>query len=191
VQICINPAFHRYSNEAAVVGRLLSAFGELEFTVLENARRATDNARPSFLKAMYRLRATSARLQSADAFMRPVCDRFHLGSEYEIIKTAVDHCLKIRNQFSHCNWADDPNFPNSGIFFIDLEEAFEDGKDIELHWKPINHALLTRHEEFFVYSLESWRWLNHELAARRGILQGNVWPKPPLLEPPPLHTQPS
>jgi hypothetical protein len=149
MQIRINPAFHRYAHEAALVGRLLSAFGELEFTVLDNARRATDNSRLPFLRAMYRLRATSARLQSADAFMQPVCNQFDLGNEYEITKRAVHHCLKIRNQFSHCNWADDPNFPNSGLFFVDLEKAFEDVEDIELHWKPIDRPLLTKHEEFF------------------------------------------
>jgi hypothetical protein len=86
MQIRINPAFHLYAHEAALVGRLLSAFGELEFTVLDNARRATDNSRLPFLRAMYRLRATSARLQSADAFMQPVCNQFDLGNEYEITK---------------------------------------------------------------------------------------------------------
>jgi hypothetical protein len=93
VSVRINPAFHRYPDEAAIVGRLLSAFGELEFLVIEQARRATANDRNSFLRAMYRLRAMSARLQAADAFMKPVCERFELGSEYDVIKKAIDHCL--------------------------------------------------------------------------------------------------
>jgi hypothetical protein len=149
VSLRINHSFHRYPDEATIVGRILSAFGELEFLVIEQARRVTANDRNSFLRAMYRLRATSARLQAADAFLKPVCERFRLGGEYDRIKKAVDHCLKIRNQFSHCNWADDPNFRNSGIFFIDLEEAFEDCEDHELHWKPIDLIHLTMQEEFF------------------------------------------
>jgi hypothetical protein len=189
VQIRINPAFHRHPIEAAIVGRLLSAFGELEFLFIEHARRATASDRSSFLRAMYRLRATSACIRAADAFIRPVCDRFQLGNEYYTIKKAVDYCLKLRNQFSHCNWVDDPNVVNSGILFIDLEEAFEDFQDDELHWKPIDRTILTIQEEFFVYTLESLRWLNRELMTRHGILSENNWPKPPVLEPPPLHTR--
>ena len=191
MQTRINPAFHRYPAEAIVVGRLLSAFGELEFTVVEIARRATDNARLPFLRALYRLRASSARLQAADAFMRPVCENFQLGDEYETAKKAVDHCSKIRNQFSHCNWADDPNCSNGGLFFIDLEGAFEDAEDLELHWRPINLELLTSQEAYFIFTLEYLRWINHELAARRGILQPNVWQRPLILEQPRLHNPPS
>lgn len=37
----INPSFHRFPNEAALIGRLLAAFGELEISVCDNAQKAT------------------------------------------------------------------------------------------------------------------------------------------------------
>ena len=186
--VVINPAFHRYPAEAAVVGRLLAAFGELEFLVLAYARRASKNSEIPFLRAMYRLRATSARLQAADAFLKPICEHFSITEDYERAINATKYCLKIRNQFSHCNWGDDASRPGSGIFFIDLEDAFEDEVDFQLHYKPINLELLTSQEAYFVYAVEYLRWINEELGFKRGILSSNVWPKPLILEPPPLHT---
>ena len=178
MNIYINPAFHRHQDEAFLVGRLLSGFGELEFLVLENARRATNNVRMPFLRAMYRLRATSARLSAADAFIRPVCETFALEGEYEIISSAISHCLKIRIQFSHCNWGDDKNFPDSGLFFIDLETAFEDPEDHELHWRHVDVTLLTKQYKYFVYTLESLRWINRELMIRQAIVQGRLGQNP-------------
>jgi hypothetical protein len=39
----INPAFHRHVNEAAIVGRLLSAFGELEYMMVTTTGKAAKN----------------------------------------------------------------------------------------------------------------------------------------------------
>jgi hypothetical protein len=186
VQARINPAFHRFPDEAAIVGRLLAAFGELEFNVLANAGRAI-NLQNSLLRSMYRLRTTSTRLDASDALIRPVCDQFKMKNEYELSFNSVKYCLKIRNQFSHCYWGDDLV---GGLFFIDLEEAFKDAEDNELHWRHVDTDLLAMQEAYFVYTLESLRYVNHELAARRGFRQ-NSSPRPPKLEKPPLHNPPS
>ena len=133
----INPAFHRYPQEEALIGCLLGSFGEVEYQIVLSAARAHDHTlHPHFsvLRALYRLRATSSRIEAADAFMRPVFEGLGLVEEYRQMSAAVRHSLKIRNQFSHCNWAD---HAAGGLFFADLEDsaaALLDGSTTGATW---------------------------------------------------------
>lgn len=111
----INPAFHRHPDEAAIIGRLVVAFGELEYITVTIAGRAMSH-REAVYRALYRLRATSSRIDAADALMRPTFIANDLDNEYGHMIGAVRYCLRIRNQYSHCNWAD-----NGGLFFTNLE----------------------------------------------------------------------
>jgi hypothetical protein len=63
----INPAFDRFPAEAAIIGRILASFGEIELSICRNAGDAL-NLQGLVLKALYRLRATS---QHIDALMWP------------------------------------------------------------------------------------------------------------------------
>jgi hypothetical protein len=71
ISMPINPAFYRYPAEAAIIGRLLAAFGELEFSVCNNAARATGLGEIVWI-TLYRIRSTRSRLDAADALMRPL-----------------------------------------------------------------------------------------------------------------------
>jgi hypothetical protein len=61
----INPAFHRWAAEAAIIGRVVVAFGELEYLMTLVAGRcvAGKEADKRFfpMKALYRLRAKRGR----------------------------------------------------------------------------------------------------------------------------------
>ncbi len=178
----INPAFDRFPAEAALVGRILASFGEIELTVCHNAGHAID-LHGITMKALYRLRATSQRLDVADEFMKWVYYRVGLAEEYDIAIGMVRHCLKIRNQYSHCNWADDVT---AGLFFADVQESAEND-DFDHHWKHVDPTLLQIQLGYFGVTLEWLRYLEEELAVRQERRQAHVWPRPPIPGPPPLH----
>jgi hypothetical protein len=180
----INPAFHHFSAEAAIIGRLLAAFGELEVTVCYNAAKATNlSVRDSVDATLYRIRTTRSRLEAADALMRPIYTAADLTEAYVDAFGRVMQCLRIRNQFAHCNWGD---HETTGLFFVDLQVAAE-RPDFAFHWKHVDVPLLERHETCFEGALEALRFADHEMAVKQGKLQSHFWPKPPALSPPPLH----
>lgn len=179
----INPALHRFPREAGVLGRLVLALGELEYMLIFLATQALKDDF-HFLKAMYRLRSTSSRIQATDVFLRTTFKAYGLETEYSTMLGSLRHCLAIRNQYSHCNWGDDLN---EGLFFADLEESAEAAAGFVHHWNHIDIALLELQEAYFVYAQGWLYWLEEELKIKRGELRENFFPKPQTLTQPPLH----
>jgi hypothetical protein len=178
------PAFHRWPNEASVLGKLLVAFGELEYMTCKIAGTANGNLDP-VLKALYRLRSVSSRIEAADAFMRPVFATAGFEGDYGQMLGALKYCLRIRNQFAHCHWGD---HEWSGLFFVDLEESAEKSSAGWDHdWLHVDYDLLNLHYAFFYYA-KSWLFFfEYQIAQIRGTLTSPLFPKPKALERPPLH----
>jgi hypothetical protein len=145
----INPAFHRHPDEAAIIGRLVVAFGELEYITVTIAGRAMSH-REAVYRALYRLRSTSSRIEAADALMRPTFIANDLDGEYGHMIGAVRYCLRIRNQYSHCNWTD-----NGGLFFTNLEDSSAPATGFEHRWYHVDVPVLEAQEAYFVYA-QSW-----------------------------------
>ena len=183
--MAINPAFRRFPNEARLVGCLLAAFGELEVETCLNAMKATELGH-TVLATLYRIRTTSIRLAAADALMRPIYDAVGLGAGYADAYARVTYCLRIRNQFAHCNWSDDPDSTEAGLFFADLTESVKVPNFMHA-WKHVDLQLLESHEAYFDGALEMLRFMDHEMTVAQGRLQSHYWPKPPALMQPPLH----
>lgn len=182
----INPCFDRFPVEGVLVGRLLASFGELEIYVCFLAEKATGLTR-SVPIALYRIRATRSRLEAADGLMRAIFAANNLEDLYGEAMSSVFYCQRIRNQYAHCNWADDPSPNNSaGLFFADLTASAETS-DFEIFWKHVDPLILQSQLDYFEYTLEALRFIDHELAVRQGRLQSHVWPKPQVLQRPPLH----
>jgi hypothetical protein len=59
---------------------------------------------------------------------------------------AVLACLKIRNQYAPCNWAETD--PKAGLFFADLQDSAT-RQDWFTNWKHVDVPLLARQEAFF------------------------------------------
>lgn len=182
----INPALHRYKREAQIIGRLVVAFGELEYLLAVCAGRAVKE-RARVLKALYSLRATSSRIDSADALIRPSFDGHLLSSDYETMMIAIRYCLRIRNQFAHCNWGDDP----TGLYFVDLEAASRTSFGLDfLPWRHIDTKLLRDQEAFFVNTQSYLFFFEHQLSVIEGQPIYPAHPKPSELVLPPLHNPP-
>lgn len=186
----INPAFHRHPQQGRIVGRILAAFGELEFTFCRNAGTALDNLYP-VLKALYRIKTTSARIASADALTRPLYRKHGLGDEYVSVHAMMGYCLRIRNQYAHCNWADGTKaFQRQGLFFADVEDSARGEEDLEFFFLHVSVSLLRKQEDYFAATLEWLEYLNHELGFRAGRIRSHNWPKPSAVAPPPQHNDP-
>ncbi len=185
----INPAMHRHPQEAAIVGRILVAFGELEYMTVDGAGIVLGRREP-VQRALYRLRNTSSRIDAADAFMRPIHADAGLGSEYDFMISAIRHCLRIRNQYAHCNWGDDQSPATAGLFFTDVQESAWATDGFDHHWKHVDVAILEQQEAHFVYAQDWIYYLGRELPFRTGTLRENFFPKPLERAPAPLHNPP-
>jgi len=179
----INPSFGRRPAEAHLVGLILSAFGEIEFSVCRNAGNAF-RAQRIVLKALYRLRMTSARFDAADAFARPIFKRHGLEDECSAAESGARHALKIRSQFAHFNWGDDVT---AGLFFADLQDAAEPDEGFDYTFNHVDAPLLERQYAFYAHVMDWLTYLDLEMAVRQERMAPHNWPRPPALDPPPPH----
>ena len=112
----VRDAFGRYPKEAEIIGRLLAGYADLEIDLMHCAQVVRDDL-DTVLKAMFRARGESARIKVADAFGRHHYAAIKLGTEFGMAISAMQYCLKIRNQYAH---------DNTGILaFTNLEEIAE------------------------------------------------------------------
>jgi hypothetical protein len=174
--MAINPAFQRHSNEAALIGRIVVHFGELEYGFCRNAGHALGMYIP-LMKALYSLRATSSRIDFADGLIRNLYQGHNLTQEYDISIVMLKYCLRIRNLFAHCNWGDDATLIAAGLFYADLQDSAKTDH-LWLNWKHVDVPLLTQQEDYFSETMEWFNYLHHELSLRQGLLQSHAWPKP-------------
>src|ERR1700722_15105076 len=112
----LNPAFDVYPDEAALIGRMVTSFGELELTFSMLAGTALKDQSLA-LRAIYRGRSTGGRLDLVDVIVRNVVTPTNQALTYEEVLGAMRHCLKIRNNYAHCQWS--PAL--DGLFFANLE----------------------------------------------------------------------
>ncbi|TWB44344.1 hypothetical protein [Nitrospirillum pindoramense] len=180
----INPAFDDFPAEAAHVGKILASFGEIEHLVCLNAAHAC-SLTYEVLKALYRLRSTSSRIDAADALAAPRFSEVGLQREYTQTLCMVRLSLKIRNQFAHCMWGSEGL--TSGLFFTDPQTAAETLEIFDYQWRHVDVPLLKAQEAYFALTLEWLQYLGRERYRRVQNLALRVWPEPPPPLPPPLH----
>src|SRR5690349_14601379 len=95
--------FDGHAEEQAVIGQMLMAYGEFEFaaaSLIGYAIADDDMAARLF----FRVRGESARLDVADAILRPYFTKLNLAGQWGCAIGALRYCKDIRNQYSHCNW---------------------------------------------------------------------------------------
>ncbi|MGA2793552.1 MAG: hypothetical protein ABSE69_08455 [Roseiarcus sp.] len=186
----INPALDRHPKLAAIIGRIVLAYGEIEFSVCRNAGHALNLLGP-FLATVYQTRASSARVDFAQSIILQECKELGLSDAFETCRAMVSKCAVIRNQYAHCNWADSGSHRRAGLFFADLENSeFDASAEFFHHYRHVSANLLDEQLSYFAYTMEWLEFLNHEIALRQGRLKEHYWPKPPKLSPPPLHNPP-
>ena len=68
---------------------------------------------------MFRVRGETARINVGDALGRQAYDKLGLRTDFELAVSAMRYCLKIRNQYAHCNWYDDRT---GRLAFVNVED---------------------------------------------------------------------
>jgi hypothetical protein len=179
----IQRAIHKFPQEAAIIGRLLVTYGEIEFAVAGTLGEVIED-RPRAFKAFFRLRSESSRLQMADALMRDAFSKQRMRGQYSDSLGAVRHCLKIRNQYAHCHWDDGGK---DGLFFTNLQDSADSADGFDYRWRHVDVPLLESQEQYFSYAAFCLFYLMSEIPLRGGRLKSHPYSMPPKITQPKLH----
>jgi hypothetical protein len=166
------------------VGCILAGYGELEFDLANCVSGVLGTDIEVGFRILFRSKGETARIDVADAILRPFYKAQNLHSTYEAMLGAIRHCKKIRNQYSHCHWID----RDEVVYFVDLEPPVKRETGIPLAFLPVTKGLLEDQEMFFCYCSDLLTYLQKEYDLRLGRLQNHPWRVPTVLEPPALHS---
>jgi hypothetical protein len=184
VMTVLMPALHSFPEEAAIIGRLIPAYGEFEYIFAYCAGHVLDDADRA-IKLAFRLRSEINRFDACDALIRGPAIKAGLEKQYLDTHTAMSYCRKIRNQYAHCHWA---YHPTAGLFFVDLEPSAKEHSTITYDWKHVDQKLLERQEAYFIYCLQCLNFLQGALAVKpRRPMISPPFPMPKGRQKPPLH----
>jgi hypothetical protein len=186
------PIHTRFPRQMAVVGRLLVDYGELELDLMNCIQVARGDLN-STLKAMFRVRGETNRIDIAEALGQEPYGTQGLASEFEQMIETVRYCLRIRNKYAHAYWHD----PNQGteLCYLSLEELAKEDfivKDLVLlTFYFIDEPLLLLQEAYFEYERDIIRYVNYEGRFRAKLLTSQPWPLPRRPSPPPFYVRKS
>jgi hypothetical protein len=170
-------SFVRHPEEAAIIGRLIAGYGELEFDLAFCVRWIIDDEDTAF-KVMYRAPGEMQRILMADALARTKLPQGRGRTTFEQIVASMHHCRKIRNQYAHCHWYE---YADGTLVFINLEEiaAQHDAVVISSVTQRVPTLdLLREQESFFVNVRDRMAWLICEAQVWAGIQKSNPYALP-------------
>ena len=181
MSLTVMPAFFQCADEAAIIGRLLAGYGELEFqlcTCLSLGLGDEDTG----VRVMFRLRSERGRLDVADALMRGPYAEAALETEYAEAIGAARGCLKLRNQYAHRHWV----ATRTGLWFTNLEDAAtsSSGALPRLPLRRLSVELLRDQEAYFAYAMDCLLFLEGELKVRRRQIPSSPFEMPPKMQRP-------
>lgn len=178
--------FQKFSAEAALIGRILAGYATLEIDLMHCVQVVRDDL-DTVLKAMFRTRGETRRIDVADAFGRQCYHDLGLEAEFEMAIGAVRYCLRIRNQYAHCSWWDDYS---GQLAFANLEElARKNTRIVEIRGVTVRHVnvqLLQNQLMYYEYADAFLAKVNFEGRTRTGKPTIPNYKTPPQMEKPPL-----
>lgn len=169
--------FEKHPKERELVGKILLAYGELEFLVLDLLRATMDekeegSATITAVRTLYRVRSESSRLQIADALVRPKMAEHDMLAPYDEAAAAMHHCKKIRNAYAHCHWISDKGI----LRFGDLDAAAKGNTEpTRIRFRPITLELLQQQFHYFAFTDHLLIWVADQYRLKTG--------KPRMIEP--------
>jgi hypothetical protein len=163
----IFPPFHHWPDEAAIVGRLLVDYGELEIELALSMGYALSDKR-KVMRDFFRTRGAEARIKLAEEQANPEEGPWMrltgVGDEFAEAIAAMRVCKDIRNGFAHCYWISEKSIPECppGLYFVDVEAWAKSPTPIGFQWQYAGLPRLQELEAYFKYTHEC---LQHVLAA--------------------------
>jgi hypothetical protein len=182
------PPFHRFPEEGARIGRIIAAFGELQFILGLCLGEALDD-RDTALRTIFLLASDRARIDVADSLLRPICAKTDLDQQFTETMKGMRSCHEIRNQYAHCHYGAD----SAGLFLTNLRDAADSQASFEYLWRHIDVPLLEEQERYFRYTTQCLNFIYDQLRirlGRTGVPLSSI-PWPTRLAPPAKHKPPS
>jgi hypothetical protein len=181
------PAFIEHPKEAAIIGRMLAGYGELEF-LLAFCMQDPMGSLSKATRLLFRNRGEQQRILIADAILHPLYEECGLQDVWLKARGAINTCRTFRNQYSHCHWRDEKDL---GLFFTNLEKGAKTAPGmIALEFFHVDVPLLAKQEAFFRYAGNHLMYLEVEQRVRAGKLRTNPFAVPERLEVPARYNPP-
>jgi hypothetical protein len=178
--------FVKFQAEADIIGRILAGYTNLEIGLLHCVQMGSGDF-DTTLKRMFSIRGETRRILEGELLGEPHYKLLKLDSVFRSAIGSMRHCLKIRNQYSHCAWWDDWS---GQLAFANIEEiAILKIKLTDLQHLPVSHvneALLSEQEGYFAYVDQLLVWINYEGRFKAGKLSSRIVARPLRRKQPPL-----
>ena len=159
------PGLDEFPEEAAVIGRLLTGYGELEYALCVLLGDTLNDVEVA-VKVMFRNGGEEGRIQIADALMRYKFEQTPIADAYKQTISDMQHCRKIRNQFAHSLF--EGTTQQGTLSFVDLEESARAPGMTRIEAVPIALPLLEAQEEYFGYVQDRLLYLSAEFQLQEG-----------------------
>jgi hypothetical protein len=171
----------RFPTQAAIIGRIVIGYGELEIALMNCVHMARGGDLDVVLKAMFGTRGEAQRISIADALGRQVFIGLGLDAEFANAIADMDYCRTIRNQYAHCIWHNDGS---RRLGFVNLEELAKGNvfvpNLIGVITRYLDVSLLQEQETYQSNVEHQIGWLNFESQSRQGT-GSQVFQTPPQL----------
>ena len=148
--VTILSAFTRYPDEAALIGRMLAGYADLEIGLMHCAKQVRGDLDLA-LKTMFNGRGNSQRIDLAVAIAKRPYDELELGHEFDSAIAAMRYCLRIRNLYAHCTWWADTTGELAFANLEDLAKLNVVVNENDLHNLTVNHVNVTHLQAQFNY----------------------------------------
>ncbi len=183
------PIHNTFPREMVVIGRLLVDYGELELDLMNCVQVARSFDLNATLKAMFRVRGETNRIDIADGLGRAAYIAVNLTAEFDSMIAALKHCLRIRTQVSCSCLLARPKYGKRPLLTSLSEELAKENDAVRdltaLTFFFIDEPLLLQQEQFFEYTRDLIRYVNHQGRFNSGALRQQIFPLPAVVAPPP------
>jgi len=179
--------FDGFEQEQQLVGRMLMAYGELEFEIAHVMGRAIEGGNDAAARLLFRVSGEGPRIDVADAILRPFFDKMNLSGQWACTIGALRYCKNARNQYAHCNWHSEEG---GSLSFVNMDrDADSPEGTLNLQLYPVDLALLQKQHEYFEYALGCLYYLLCQCRLRSGE-ESPDQPIPKSIPQPPLSNRP-
>lgn len=196
------PAFHRQKKSAAIVGKIIAGFGELEFqlascvgdvfaahTIRTHQRIVIHRleCQTRALRTLFRANTAQAKIKLARVLIWDfVTGDPQLEGPYSEAIGAVELCRNIRNNYAHAHWA---ATDARGLWFVKLQESAE-SPSFEMKYRFVSNDLLREQEAYLAYAHELLQLLGYRITSKAGLIRYRAPAAPKRLRPPLIETPP-
>ena len=151
--------FQDFPDEQEAIGKMLIAYGELEFAILGCIGAVLNSDMAHALRILFRVRGEGARIEVADAILRPAFTKVGLDGKWGNALGAARTCKNIRNQYAHCHW----QIHAGQLRFMDLDtEAQSPEGAVQVKFWPVDGQLLAQQLKYFEYCLSLMYFIQAE-----------------------------